>query len=320
MSRAAWIALVFVSALAACAPPAEEAPEAATAPVAVRVAAAQRGEIAAELTVSGETAALTTLRLASPVAGRITELTVQPGDHLAAGSVAARVLPLENEAALHGFGVLAEAGALSPDERPLAQRLAREVAGRDVILRVPFAAVVADRLHNPGEQVAPSDVLLDLFDPHSLVVIAQVPVDAIGDVHPGQPVDIHAGGARSTGQVAALLAAVTPQTLTVPVRIALSEPLQPPLLHAAAECRITIARHADVLLIPRTALVSSGVEDHGVVMIAVGDHAQRRAVRLGLRSADQVEVIEGVAPADLVLIDGGFVLPDGAAIAPQPAE
>ena len=318
MSRAAWIALVLGSALAACAPPAEEAPEAQAAPVAVRVAPVQRGEIVAELIVSGETTALTTLRLASPVAGRITELTVQPGDHLAAGSVAARVLPLENEAALHGFGVLADAGALSPDERPLAQRLAREVAGRDVSLRVPFAAVVADRLHSPGEQVAPNDVLLELFDPRSLVVIAQVPVDAIGDVHPGQPVEIHAGGARATGQVAALLAAVTPQTLTVPVRIALSEPLQPPLLHAAADCRITLARHADVLLLPRPALVSSGVEEHGVVMVAVDGHAQQRTVRLGVRSAEQVEVIEGLQPGDLVLTDGGYALPDGAAIAPQP--
>jgi membrane fusion protein, multidrug efflux system len=318
VSRAAWIACALAGALAACAPPAEEAPETAPAPVAVRVAPVQRGEITAELTVGGETTALTTLRLASPVAGRITELSVQPGDHLAAGSVAARVLPLENEAALHGFGVLADAGALSPDERPLAQRLAREVGGRDVALRVPFAAVVADRLHSPGEQVAPNDDLLELFDPRSLVVIAQVPIDAIGDVHPGQPVDIHVAGGRATGQVAALLAAVTPQTLTVPVRIALSEPLQPPLLHAAAECRITIARHTEVLLLPRTALVSSGVEPQGAVMVAVGDHAQRRTVRLGLRNAEQVEMIEGVEPGELVLTEGGLALPDGAAIAPQP--
>jgi multidrug efflux pump subunit AcrA (membrane-fusion protein) len=313
----ALLVAALALALGACSQPPEEPSAAVSAPLAVRVVAVRRGEITDVLTASGETAALTTLRLASPVAGRITDLAVQPGDAVDAGRIVARVLPIENEAALHGFGVLANAGALDADERKMADRLARDVAGHDVALRAPFAAVVAERLHNPGEQVAPSDALVELFDPRSLVVIAQVPVDASRDVRPGQAVEISLAGRRTAAQVAAVLAAVTPQALTVPVRIVPGEPLRPPLLHAAAECRITIARHADAVLIPRTSVQGSTAGAQGTVMVATEGHAERRSVRLGVRSADAVEVLDGLQPGELVLADGGYALADGAAIAPR---
>jgi membrane fusion protein (multidrug efflux system) len=313
-----WVVLGF--ALAACTQPPEEASTAAPAPVDVRVVAARRGEIAAVLPASGETAALSILRLASPVAGRITDLEIQAGDTVDGGRIVARVLPIENEGALHGFGVLANAGALDPEERTMANRLARDVAGRDVALRAPFAAVVAERLHNPGEQVAPSDALMELFDPRSLVVIAQVPVDASRDVRAGQTVEISLAGRQSAGRVAAVLTAVTPQALTVPVRVVPLEPLQPPLLHAAAECRIVTAQHADAVLVPRTAVQASGKDASGTVMVANRQHAERRPVRLGLRSADTIEILDGLAPGDLVIADGGYALADGSAIAPRTPE
>jgi multidrug efflux pump subunit AcrA (membrane-fusion protein) len=287
--------------------------------VAVHVVAAQRGAIADVLTVSGETAALKTVRLASPVAGRITELAVQPGERLADNAVAARVLPLENEAAVHGLGVMSDAGALGGDERPMAQRLARDLANRAIAVRAPFAGIVADRLHSAGEQVASGEVLLELFDPRSLVVLAQVPVPAAAKVRAQQAVEIRAGEARCAGEVTAVLAAVTAGSLTVPVRIAPTQPLQPPLLHAAVEAQITLAEHSDALLIPRTALLSSSVGDHGTVMVVSGDHGWRRQVQLGLRDAEHVEVIAGLTPGELVVADGGFALPDGALVAPQPA-
>jgi membrane fusion protein (multidrug efflux system) len=299
--------------LAACQEPPEETPQ-ATAPVAVRVTAVRRGEIAFVLTASGETTALTMLRMASPVAGRVTMLTVQPGDRLAAGAVAARVLPLENEATLHGLNVLSDANALG-DDKQLARQLAGEI--RDVPLRAPFEAIVADRLHNPGEQVAPSDALIDLFDPRSLVVIAQVPVQSSANIRPGLPVEVTFGGAPVSGHVAALLPAVSPQALTVPVRVALDGPVQPPLLHAPAIARITVTRHPDALLVPPAALLSSTVEAHGVVMVVADGIAQRREVELGLRSGDAVEVTAGLAEGEQVIREGGFGLPDGTAVAAQ---
>lgn len=318
MSRRWLLAVGFIATLAGCdrepATPAENA-----APIQVNVAAVRRGDISEVLTVTGQTAALTVLRLASPVTGRVTALSVHAGDRLDKGAVAARVIPLENEAALHGFTILEESAALSPAEQQVARRLRHDLTTHDIVLHAPFAAVVADRLHNPGEQVAPNDVLLDLFDPRSLYVLAQVPVGSAPRVGAGMPVDIDGGGIRASGEVAAILAALAPQSLTVPVRVSFTAPLERPLLNAAVRCGITVAHHSNTLLIPRSALMSSPLEDHGIVMVAAAGRAQQRTVQLGLRTQTDIEVTAGLAEGDTVLVEGQYALPDGTAIEPVQA-
>ncbi|MDX2170411.1 MAG: HlyD family efflux transporter periplasmic adaptor subunit [Deltaproteobacteria bacterium] len=313
----ARVMLALLVAGAACqAPPETEAPADAE-PIVVPVVAVRRGDIDATLSASGETVALSALRLASPVAGRVTQLDAQPGDRLAAGSVAARVLPLENESVLHGFDVLAGAGALADGDTALARRLTREIRDHAVALRVPFAALVAARLHNPGEQVAQGEALLELFDPSSLVVVAQVPAAAAALVRPGMPVTVQGARQTGNGRVAAVLPGLTPQALTVPVRITLDTAPQPPQLGAAVACHIVTARHTAALLIPTRALVTSLVGDEGVVVVAVEGRAQRRRVQLGVRGADEVQVVTGLAAGDLVLTEAGVGLPDGAPITAQ---
>jgi membrane fusion protein (multidrug efflux system) len=313
--RAALV-LATLLVLVGCREAEEAAPSENASPVEVRVAPVRRGDIADVLSVTGETQARTMLRLASPVAGRVTFLTAQAGDSLPARTVAARVIPLENEAALHGFAVLEDAGVLSASEKRRAGKLQRDLSRGEIALRAPFDAVVAARLRNPGEQVAANDVVLDLFDPRSLYVIAQIPIKAAARVHTGMPVEISAGGSKVKGHVAAVLTAMTPQTLTVPVRIELATVLQPPLLHAAVDCRITVERHASVLLIPRSALLSSNVGAEGTVLVAVDNHARHRTVALGLRNQSWVEVTGGLQEGDRVLVEGQYGLADGTPISP----
>ena len=71
----------------------EEAESEAPRPAAVTIAAVREGDVQEVLRVAGETSALSVVRLASPIAGRVTFLSVQPGDRLAAGEAAVRVLP-----------------------------------------------------------------------------------------------------------------------------------------------------------------------------------------------------------------------------------
>jgi multidrug efflux pump subunit AcrA (membrane-fusion protein) len=313
--RARLIGVLGLSAaLAACVRPSDDAPHETAAPVRVHVAEVRRGDISDILTVTGETAALSSLRLSSPVAGHISQLTARPGDRLDQGAVAARVISLENEAALHGFKVIAESTRLSAEEQRLAQRLQREISVRSIPLQIPFPAVVAERLKNPGEIVAQGDVILELFDSRSLFVLAQVPVESAGRVHVGLPVEVVIGDTVSAGEVGAVVTALVPQSLTVPVRITLSTPPQPPLLHAAARCRITLAHDPNALIIPRSAIVSLAGPQRGVVMVAVHQQAQRRTIQMGIRTPNLVEVRDGLAAGELVLTEGQYALPDGTPI------
>ena len=297
-----------------CSRPDEPPEVAAVPPLHVRVVPVQRSDMSDMLSVTGETAALSTLRLASPVTGRIAVLAARAGDRLAKDDVAAQVISFENDAALRGFTLLEHTTPLTTDERQATGRLRKDLSVRTVPLRVPFAAVVAERLHNPGELVAQNDVLLEVFDPASLCVIAQVPVDAAAQVHPGAPVEVDFGEQKIRGEVTAIITALTPQTLTVPVRIALSVPLEPALLHAAVRCRIQVAYDPSALVIPGSAVVSSRVARRGTVIVAVNGHAQRRAVEFGMRSASRVEVLNGLSEGDLVLTEGQYALPDNTPI------
>jgi membrane fusion protein (multidrug efflux system) len=307
-------ALLGCCSVSSCSHQSETTEPAASQPVRVRVVPVERGDVADVLSVTGETAALSILRLASPVTGRITTLSVRPGDRLAKDEVAAQVISFENEAALRGFTLLEQTTRSPTDERQLAQRLRKELGTRNVPLRAPFAAVVAERLHNPGELVAQNDVLLELFDPSSLYVIAQVPAEAAAQVRPGLAVEVDLGEATSHGEVAATITALTPQTLTVPVRITLNAPPEPALLHAPVRCRIRLAHDPHALVIPASAVISSRVARRGLVMVAVDNRAQRRAVTLGMRSQSRVEVLDGLNQGELVLAEGQYGLPDGTPI------
>src|SRR5206468_1182751 len=83
------------------------------------------------------------------------------------------------------------------------------------------------------------------------------------------------------GRVVALLAALSPPALTLPVRVSLPPPARP-LLHAPVRCRIITARHRHALLVPRSVLLASSAAARGTVMVAAGGAAVRTRVRLGL--------------------------------------
>ena len=128
------------------------------------------------------------------------------------------------------------------------------------------------------------------------------------------PVEIRGDGVRLTGRVVALLAALSPPALTLPVRVSLPVPPARPLLHAPVRCRIITARHRHALLVPRSALLASSAAARATVMVAAGGAAVRTAVRLGLETATEVEVRRGLAEGDLVVAEGGYGLPDRAPI------
>jgi multidrug efflux pump subunit AcrA (membrane-fusion protein) len=292
----------------------EEAEMEAPRPAAVTIAAVREGDVREVLRVAAETSALSVVRLASPIAGRVTFLDVQPGDRLTAGEVAVRLLPLESEAAVDGFGVLERARALAPSELASAHKLARDLAAREIGLPAPFTAIVGERLKNPGEQVTPGDVIVELYDPRSLVVVAHAPIDSIPRLHKGMAAAVHTAAGTVAAEVDAVLPSLAPGTLTVPVRIKLSAPLEPPLRNAAVECEILIATHRAARLIPRSALVSVDSPAEARVLVAAGGRARMRKVVIGIRSGDDVEVLGGLGRGEPVLVHGQFGLADGAPI------
>lgn len=299
--------------LAACVgAPADEETEEPTPHVHVRTATAVRGATEDVVQATGAVEALTVVRAAAPVAGRITLLTARPGDRVSEGDVVARVVPLETQAVLQGLAMLGGGDASAPS--------LRAPHTGEVAVRAPFSGVVSDRARNPGEQVAAGDVLLELVDPHALAVRAEVPLSDRARLRPGMPARLQSGPVTVDGRVVAALPGLVPPTLTAPVRIAVTTPGAPLPVHAPVRCTIVVARHRHALLVPRSAIMARTSSTGGAVMRVERGVARRRRVALRPVDGEAVRIVGGLRSGDVVVAEGGWGLPDGAAVVVEGSE
>ena len=196
----------------------------------------------------------------------------------------------------------------------------------DTVVRAPFAGVVTATAAQPGEIVAPvagggftRTGICTIVDMDSLEVEVDVAESFISRVVPGMPASIKLN-AYPDWEIPAQVITVIPTadrskaTVTVRVGFKVRDPrivpemgahvafLSPKPTGAAAATRAVI--------VPADAVQS---EDSGqsVVFVIEGGKAERRAVRLGDRTAEGLFVIAGLSPGETVAVEGADHLKDG---------
>ena len=78
-----------------------------------------------------------------------------------------------------------------------------------------------------------------------------------------------------------------------------------------ASLELSAAGHAKVLAVPQSAVIDSGVRRIVLVQMGAGEKAGRfepREVKLGARSGDYVEVLEGVREGEPVVVAANFLI------------
>ena len=203
--------------------------------------------------------------------------------------------------------------------RAEAARRTSEAAAARAIVRAPFAGIIAQRLHNPGDVVQgiATDPILRLVDPDRLEVMAPIPAADAPRVLPGaaarvtsvpEPIRLivatravpTGGGAVATGGGADAIARLTfaaGAAMPVDTRV---------------DIEIEGEEHVDAVLVPADAILRTGSE--AAVLVAAGNRAERRVVTTGLADADSVEILSGVEAGELVITRGQGGLADGATI------
>lgn len=199
-----------------------------------------------------------------------------------------------------------------------AARVASEQSLTRGVVRAPFAGVIVQRFHGPGDLVqgAATDPILRLIDPTRLEVEATVPKANAPNVLPGTsaritslptPVPLTVG-APSPGRRPAAAD-------TSPVRLLFAEPLPAGTtlpVDTSVDVEIDGQEHVGAVLIPVDAVIRTGTES--IVMVAAGSAADRRVVVTGIVDGDRVEIVSGVNPGELVITRGHIGLADGAEI------
>jgi RND family efflux transporter MFP subunit len=182
-------------------------------------------------------------------------------------------------------------------------------AAETVTFRAPATGVIAEKAALRGMRVMAGQMLYRLADLSTVWVEAEVYETDLATVRTGMQASISLAAYPDRtfiSRISYIDPLVTPETRTVRARIVLANPsglLKPNML-------ATVTLHAPeshALLVPADALVDTGTEQLVFVADGAGRFTPRR-VRVGRRSAGQVEVTSGVASGDEVAASATFFL------------
>ncbi|HQS20191.1 MULTISPECIES: efflux RND transporter periplasmic adaptor subunit [unclassified Acidovorax] len=177
-------------------------------------------------------------------------------------------------------------------------------------LVAPADARVLVRAVEPGQIVQPGKALLSLALAGPTQLVAQVDERFLDQLEPGQKAAVVAdafAGQRFAARVLSIAPAVDAQRGAIEVKFAL-EQLAPAYLREDMTLSVEVetARRESALVLPQATLRGAMAGDTGAVLVLVlqDGRAEARAVRLGLRTLDAVEVLEGLTGGDTVLRGG----------------
>ncbi len=194
----------------------------------------------------------------------------------------------------------------------LAQAQAATVAAQarlaQATLLAPADARVLVRAVEPGQIVQPGKALLSLALAGPTQLVAQVDERFLDQLQPGQKAAVVAdafAGQRFAARVLSIAPAVDAQRGAIEVKFALDEQA-PAFLREDMTLSVEVetARRERALVLPQGALRGAVAGDTGAVLLLLDGRAQARSVRLGLRTLEAVEVLEGLQEGDTVLRGG----------------
>lgn len=180
------------------------------------------------------------------------------------------------------------------------------VAQADV--RAPADARVLVRQVEPGQIVQPGKSLLSMALAGPTQLVAPVDERFLDQLQPGQQATVVAdafAGQRFAARVLSIAPAVDAQRGAIEVKFALGQQA-PAFLREDMTLSVEVetARREKALVLPQAALRGSLVDDASSVLLLQDGRALARAVRLGLRTLDAVEVLDGLKEGDTVLRGG----------------
>jgi RND family efflux transporter MFP subunit len=167
----------------------------------------------------------------------------------------------------------------------------------------PYDGLVVRRDRDPGGVVVPGSSVLQLISTNEIWVSAWVDEAAMAGLAVGQPAQVvfrSEPGKPYRGEVARLGRETDRETREFIVDVRLQE--LPPrwTIGQRAEVFIETGRKANTTLVPQRFL--NWQEGQPGVFIAQDGSARWQRLTLGLRGRDEVEVIEGLAPGDRVVM------------------
>jgi len=309
----------------------------------VEVAVARTDTVVDAILATGTIEAVQSIELRPEVQGRLTEILAREGTEVDAGTPLFKVDDAELRAlvaqltaerdraaqALERTKELISQNAASAADMEDAEATARsrqaqlelqQVRLERTVVRAPFAGVVGQRFVSLGDYVTPSTRLttLQTVDPQRAAF--QVPERYAERLARGQGVTFRVAAVERefTGTVDFVDPLVQVPARTILVKALVRNPrrlLKPGMF---VEARLATEVRPSAIVIPEDAIMP--LEGSNFVWVAADGKVNRRPVTLGVRTPGYVEVREGVAAGEQVVVGGLQRLFEGAPVTAIPTE
>ena len=183
-------------------------------------------------------------------------------------------------------------------------------------LRSPIDGVVTDRALFPGETASAGMPVVTVMDTSSLLAKLHIAQSAAQKLKLGGSADLILPGLEEpqTATVSLISPALDPGSTTVEVWLKLPNP--------GGKFKVGTPVHAvlhgytipNAILLPPSSILPAEDGGTNVLVIQADGTAKKRSVKLGLRTADKVQILFGLSSSDLVITEGGYGLDDGSKV------
>lgn len=182
-------------------------------------------------------------------------------------------------------------------------------AEKYLTLYAPASGWVTERMVLAGQKIMPGEPLMVISDLTEIWADADIYQSDLPHVKVGMPVEVtlpYWPGQVFTGQVSFITPTLNPMTRTLNARLEIHNPdlLLKPEMYATAILKL---EHGEKLAVPTSAVLFTGTRN--VAFRDVGDgHLAPAELKLGARSGDYYEVLEGLNEGNKVVVSANFLV------------
>jgi HlyD family secretion protein len=183
-------------------------------------------------------------------------------------------------------------------------------------IRSPIDGVITDRPLYPGEMATAGTPLLTVMDTAAVIAKAHVPQADAAAMKLGDKGTITAPGLEEPveGKVTVVSPALDPNSTTVEIWLEAKNPKRQLKPGTSVPLTIMLQTIKDALVVPANSVITAQDGSSAVMLAGPDGRAHQKAVKLGVRQGDDVQILEGVTESDKVVTNGAFGLPDNTKI------
>ena len=183
-------------------------------------------------------------------------------------------------------------------------------------LKSPIDGVVTDRPLFPGETAVAGTPVITVMDTSSLLAKLHLAQASAQKLRLGRSAKVTVPGAEEpvNAIVSFISPALDPGSTTVEVWLKLPNSDGRFKVGTPVHATMQGATMSSALLLPPGAIVPADDGGANIVVIQRDGTAKKQPVKVGIRTADAVQILSGVSAHDNVVTEGGYGLDDGAKV------